>query len=265
MIYFRILSRTRFYMLTVILLLSFSFCFAQEGFEIIPLDKNQSARSVQLNNEKNLQPLSKFIDTAIIRRFENEITGFEYDDSIHFGRKSAIIFTGSSTIRKWSTLNDEFTSYKLLNRGFGGSTLPEVIYYSEVLIFKHNPEIIVLYAGENEIANLGSNAQKVAESFLFFSQIVSKKLPKATIVYISIKPSPGRIKFWPEMEAANEKIKEICLKSSHCAYIDFSAEIFDEKLKVRDDLFIKDKVHLNEKGYAILAAKLMEELKKRNR
>ncbi len=200
---------------------------------------------------KNLYLLSQFSDTLILNRFSSEIGTFNIVDSIKSHDKVDIVFTGSSSIRKWKTLEQDMTSCKVLNRGFGGSTIPEVIYFSDELIFRHHPTKIVLYAGENDIANTKTNEKKVVDSFIYFHQLVKKKAPDANLYYISIKPSPSRRKWWRKMQTINNGIKQYCDSTVNCNYIDVSTKMFTSPGQIRKDIFLKDSLHMNKIGYKI--------------
>ncbi|QWB96516.1 hypothetical protein KHQ89_03565 [Mycoplasmatota bacterium] len=65
-----------------------------------------------------------------------------------------IVFYGSSSIRMWYTLSDDFSDYKLLNHGFGGSKLKDAIYFYDRLIKPYNPRLVVCYSGTNNIQSM---------------------------------------------------------------------------------------------------------------
>ena len=180
-------------------------------------------------NYKSKKQLHKFTDTLLINRFSDEIRRIKKEDSINDTREVNIIFTGSSSIRKWKTLANDMPSCKVLNRGFGGSTIPEVIYYSDVLIFKYKPTKIVLYAGENDISAANSSELKVIQSFEYFQKLIRQQLPATQLYFVSIKPSPARWKLWPKMKSINKNIKAICDSSQHCSFIDISTPMFDKE------------------------------------
>jgi lysophospholipase L1-like esterase len=205
---------------------------------------------------KDLKKLSKFADTAKLNRFIEEIRTFQVVDSIKTNLQPDIIFTGSSSVRKWKTLEKDLSSCNLLNRAFGGSTIPEVIYYSDVLIFKHKPSKIVLYAGENDVSNSRTSVKMVVESFKYFQQMVKYHLPNSSIYFVSIKPSPSRLRWWPKMKMANQQIKQYCDTTKNCHFIDVSSRMLNSEGKIKKDIFLWDMLHLNEKGYKIWAEEI---------
>src|SRR5438445_6336484 len=58
-------------------------------------------------------------------QFESEIKAFEAADRTNPPPRNAILFVGSSTIRFWKTLAQDFPDLKVINRGFGGSHLSD--------------------------------------------------------------------------------------------------------------------------------------------
>ena len=200
---------------------------------------------------KNLKALSAFTDTLILNRYLDEIKLFEKDDSLNPTRKTDIVFTGSSSIKKWNTLQNDMNGLSVLNRGFGGSTIPEVIYYSDRLIFKYKPKKIVFYAGENDIASQKTDSLKVLNSFIYFENLVKQKLPDTRIYFISIKLSPSRREYWSTIKSTNTMIEKYCISVKNCSFIDVNRGMLDKKMHVREDLFVDDMLHLNDKGYQI--------------
>ena len=199
--------------------------------------------------DKNL--LIEFIDTALLERFDKTINEFLHDDSVNINRQTDIVFVGSSSIRKWESLAEDMDSLKVLNRGFGGSTVPEAIYYSEILFIKHKPKKIVFYSGDNDVAILYSSNDKIIKSYKLFRDLIRVKLPDTELFILSIKPSPGRMDFWVQMNKLNKMFEKYCDETENCTYLDVSTELFDVDNNLKYNLFLNDEVHLNEEGYKI--------------
>ena len=166
-----------------------------------------------------------------------------------------MLFTGSSSIRFWKSLERDMAPYPVINRGFGGSMMHQVVHYMDQIVFPYKPAAIFLYAGENDIAGLlitrKLSAEEVCDSFQQFCQRVFERLPDTPIHYISIKPGKSRRKYWPQMQHANRMIKELCDSDPRLRYIDIVPAMLNDAGEVRGDLFTRDGVHLNEKGYAV--------------
>jgi hypothetical protein len=125
--------------------------------------------------------------------FYDEIQNFKKQDSIKPPPQQAILFVGSSSFHFWTDVQDYFPGYTIINRGFGGSSLPDVIRYANDIIFPYHPKQIVIYCGENDLAF--SNAvteDTVFNRFKTLFALIRSKLNDVPIVYVSIKPSPSR-------------------------------------------------------------------------
>jgi hypothetical protein len=184
-------------------------------------------------------------------RFGKEIEQFEEIDRAEGFQPEAVLFVGSSSIRRWSTLAQDMAPMPVINRGFGGSTLPEVLHYADRIITPHNPKIIVLYCGENDLANNSTTANDVLESFKQMNYWLQKNLPDARLYFISIKPSVKRWKYWKKMNEANLLILQYMSRHSHLRFIDVSTPMLDSKGRVKGKIFVEDNLHLNDKGYKI--------------
>ena len=184
--------------------------------------------------------------------FWDEIQNFKKEDSLHFPPRHAILFVGSSSFRKWTDFQNYFPGYTIINRGFGGSTLPDMIRYADDIIFTYKPKQIFIYCGDNDLA--ASDTVSAATVFIRFQQLfnmIRNKLPDASVVFISIKPSPSRLKLMPKMEAANEMIKKFLSKKSKTGFVDVYHKMLKADGTPMDDIFMEDKLHMTAKGYKI--------------
>lgn len=182
--------------------------------------------------------------------FWNEIAEFKHQDSIQRPPSGAILFIGSSTFRKWTNIQSYFPGYTIINRGFGGSTLPDVIRYADDIIFPYRPKQIVIYGGDNDLAISDSvTATMVYNRFVRLYELIRKHLKDVDIVFISIKPSPSRQRLMPKMEEANDRIRDFMATHSHAAFVDVYHSMLNQQGQPIDSFFLADKLHMNEKGY----------------
>lgn len=188
--------------------------------------------------------------------FYNEIQNFKKQDSIQFPPKKAILFVGSSTFTNWKDVKDYFPKHVIINRGFGGSSLPHVISYAADVIFPYDPKQIVIYCGENDFTG-GATAQVVVDRVKELIELIRSKYPKIPLAYISIKPSPSREKYIPQMVEANQMIAKMVKKMKKVKFINTYNAMFNPDGTIMTDIFLKDNLHMNAKGYAIWQ-KIME-------
>jgi hypothetical protein len=145
--------------------------------------------------------------------YQNDIQAFKRADSISAPPRHAIVFVGSSSFTKWTNVSDYFPGYTIINRGFGGSTLPDVIHFAPETILKYHPKQVVIYCGDNDLASSDAvTPLMVLSRFKTLFNIIRRHEPKANIAYVSIKPSPSREHLMPKMERANAMIKAFLAK-----------------------------------------------------
>jgi lysophospholipase L1-like esterase len=184
--------------------------------------------------------------------FWDEIQTFKKQDSAHFPTKNAILFVGSSSFRKWTDVQNYFPGYSIINRGFGGSSFPDVIRYANDIIYPYHPKQVLIYCGDNDLA--ASDTVSATTVFVRFKQLFSmirKNLPAASVVFVSIKPSPSRQKLMSKMEAANGMIKTFLAKNRKTGFVDVYHKMLKADGTPMDHIFLEDKLHMNAKGYAI--------------
>lgn len=188
--------------------------------------------------------------------FYKDIQRFKQQDSIKFPPKKAVLFIGSSTFTKWTDVATYFPGHTIINRGFGGSSLPDVINYVQDIVYPYQPKQVVIYCGENDFTG-GATAKVVVKRVQQLISLIRKKYPKIQITYISIKPSPSREQYRPQMVEANSMIAAMVSKMKRTNYINTYGAMFDAEGKLMTDIFLSDQLHMNAKGYAIWA-KIME-------
>ena len=190
--------------------------------------------------------------TTQAQPFAGEIRAFKKQDSVSFPAPHSILFIGSSSFRMWKDINEYFLGYPIINRGFGGSTLPDLIRYEDDIIFPYQPKQIVIYCGDNDIA--ASDTVTAAIVFDRFKKLftdIRKKLPAVSIVYVSIKPSASRWTMKDRMLQANDKIRKFLKKRKHTGFVNVWKHMLGPDGKPWDALFLKDYLHMNADGYAI--------------
>jgi len=188
--------------------------------------------------------------TADSRPFEAEIRAFEAMDKTNPPPRGAILFTGSSSIRKWTTLARDFKTHQVINRGFGGSQISDSVYYADRIVIPYQPQRIVFFAGSNDIA-AGKTAEQVFADFKAFVQKVRRALPKVEIDFISITTSPLRWHQVEEVKKANGLISSWITTQDHLTFINVFPATLGENGQPRPELFLADRLHMNARGYAI--------------
>ena len=194
------------------------------------------------------------------QKWEKEISTLEQEDQPKKPKKGSIVFTGSSSIRLWENLPEYFPGKRILNRGFGGSQTDEVVYFADRLITTYKPKQVVIYSGDNDIA-AGKTPEKVLADFEALFTKIRKATPRATVTFISIKPSPSRKQHLPNINRANALIKEFLEKEKRTAYVDVYNPMLLPSGKPKPELFRADSLHMTKAGYDIWAEVLKPYLK----
>jgi lysophospholipase L1-like esterase len=184
-------------------------------------------------------------------KWEKDIAAFEAQDAKSPPPKNAILFVGSSSIRLWN-LKESFPDRRTINRGFGGSELTDSVRFAKRIVLPHQPRIVVLYAGDNDIVN-GKSPKQVFTEFQEFVAVIHRALPKTKIVYIAIKPSIKRWALIDKIREANRLIRQHVAeqKSDKLAFLDIDKPMLGADGKPRVDLLQEDGLHLSKQGYEL--------------
>ncbi|MEQ1861713.1 MAG: SGNH/GDSL hydrolase family protein [Chthoniobacteraceae bacterium] len=183
-------------------------------------------------------------------KWEKDIAVFEAKDRESPPEKGGIVFIGSSSIRMWTTLVEDFPRHRVLNRGFGGSQIADSVEFANRIVVPYAPRMVVMYAGGNDI-NAGKAPEKVFVDFLAFVAKVRAHLPKTEIAFISVAGNPKRWAQVDKVRTLNTLVAEYCAKTPGMKFIDvFPAMLGSDGLPL-PQIFRTDKLHMNEQGYRI--------------
>ncbi|RYZ22132.1 MAG: G-D-S-L family lipolytic protein [Chitinophagaceae bacterium] len=184
--------------------------------------------------------------------FWKDIAAFKKQDSTRTAPQRPILFVGSSSFTRWTGLAEAFPGYPVLNRGFGGSTLPDVIRYAYDVILPYRPKQVLIYCGENDLASADSiSAEEVLRRVQTLFAIIRINLPDTRISYVSVKPSPVRASVQAKVRRANRLIRQFIRKQKHADFIDVYEAMLDTQGNMRDELYVEDRLHMKPEGYAI--------------
>ncbi len=181
--------------------------------------------------------------------FEQEVTSLE-NRRIELSQPP-IIFYGSSSVRRWKTLSQDFTGYPVVNCGFGGSRLSDCVRYVSRLVLRLKPAAVVLYAGDNDLAQ-GALPDQAFASFRNLYRALRGYSAQMPIAYISVKPSPARIRYIDNIRRFNEMVQAFLQNQPATKYIDIYPAMLGPDQKPNPAFFVQDQIHLNVLGYQML-------------
>jgi lysophospholipase L1-like esterase len=183
-------------------------------------------------------------------RFEPEIRAFEAADRASPPPTGGVVFVGSSSIKNWTDVAADFPGIPVINRGFGGSTMADVVYYANRMVLPYRPHLIILYAGDNDLTE-GRTPAQVVSGYRAFLKRVRSVLPGTRVVYLSIKPSPSRRAYISKARDANARIRSEVARDSLQTYVDVFTPMLNSRGEPRPELFLADSLHMNREGYRL--------------
>ena len=181
---------------------------------------------------------------------EPEIAAFESADAEAMPEPGQVLFAGSSSIRMWGTLADDFAPLPVINRGFGGSQTREVLAVADTIVFPYQPSVIVYYCGDNDLGTENADSALAAAGFTNFADRVHERLPQTKVLYLAIKPSIARWSNWAAMHEANRLVAAYCAGHGFAEYLDVATPLLGPDGTPDPALFLGDGLHLNADGYA---------------
>ncbi len=184
--------------------------------------------------------------------WENDIVAFETAAQVSPPPENAVVFVGSSSIRLWDTLASDMAPIPVIQRGFGGAKLNDLVHYADRLVTAYRPSAVVVFAGSNDITpDDVKSPEQLLNSYQQFVARVRADNPELPIYYIAITPSPMRWEVWPSVQAANAAIKDYSESSSGLFYIDTGPALLNANGEPETDNYAFDTLHLSDKGYRV--------------
>jgi len=181
---------------------------------------------------------------------DESVEAFVAADRANPPKTGGVVFIGSSSIRLWDDLEQQMPGRTIIRRGFGGSTLEDCVRYLDRLVLPYRPRLVVVYAGDNDVAQ-GALAGQVLERFKQFVEGIRAQLHGTRIAFISIKPSPARLGRLGTIRRANSLVQAYIADKPYLEYIDIFRPMLNAEGLPRPELFSQDELHLNPTGYAL--------------
>lgn len=183
-------------------------------------------------------------------RWEEAVRTFEAADAAAMPPEGAVLFVGSSSIVGWDSLAQDFPGHTVINRGFGGSQLSDLIHYADRVILPYRPSQIVVYGGDNDLA-AGKTPERVAADFRTLVERVHEELPRARILFLAVKPSLDRWQLADAVRAANDLVRRYTKGDDRLAFVDVFTPMLGPDGTPRAELFVEDGLHMSRAGYEI--------------
>ncbi len=187
--------------------------------------------------------------------FESAISAFERQAARFPPPESAVVVTGSSTIRLWTRIRNDLAPLEVIPRGFGGSTAEDLDFYLDRVVLPYEPRAVVIYEGDHDL-QVGMSPDHVIGYMTQVVQRIGTALPETRIYLISVKPSPKFWGLWPQAVALNQMIADLCDQTPRCTYIDTASALLGSDGRFVRAYYRSDRIHLNDTGYAIWSSVL---------
>ncbi len=188
-------------------------------------------------------------------RFQSEIDRFKADTVIQSDSGDRVVFTGSSSIRMWEGLKTDFPYSNLVNTGFGGSHMSDLLFYADLLIVRYHPAKVIIYEGDNDI-EYGTSVDSIISQAGKLVALIRSKQPGARIWFISAKPSLARWRLSGQYLTFNKTLKNFARRTRGVRFINIWDVMLTAEGKPRPELFLADGLHLNRKGYEVWREKV---------
>lgn len=180
-------------------------------------------------------------------------------DSIGW-KKESIVFTGSSSIRMWKNLQEEFPNVPIINTGFGGSQASDLVKHLDALVLRYEPIAVFIYEGDNDV-NAGKSPEVILKDLQEILHRLNNQMDGISIYFIGAKPSPSRWQLKTEYLAFNKALEHYTEGMVNANYVNVWNPMLDATGNPRPELFLGDMLHMKPEGYEIWKEQINHSLK----
>lgn len=195
-------------------------------------------------------PIYHADETKWLQRYQKDIDNYTKENSRMTDFSCDALFLGSSSINLWKNIYNDMAPLKIIRRSYGGSTIRDMIYNYNTIARGYNPKKIVLYV-ENDF---GSWKEAISpgecyDLFRLFEQMIHRDYPTTPLYIISFKPSFSKSDQLKDQLVINSLLEDYAKRTKYVEYIDITKDMYDKDGKLREDIFVEDRLHINQKGY----------------
>jgi hypothetical protein len=185
-----------------------------------------------------------------MKRWSQDIETLEQRDVVQRDPEEAILFIGSSSIRRWDTIEIDMAPYQVVQRGYGGAKYSDLAVFAKRLIDPHEYNALVVFVANDVQGKSGDHSpQQVEECARYIVEVSRKHQPQAPVFFIEITPTRKRFSAWPFIRKVNTRLQKLSLSTPATYFIPTADHFLDPSGNPRDELFVDDQLHLNGEGY----------------
>lgn len=189
---------------------------------------------------------------AARERWAEDIARLKEKDALEKHPADAVLFLGSSSIRRWETIARDMAPYHPIQRGYGGARYADLAVFAPELMTPHRFRALVVYAGNDVVGKEDDpEPSQVAAWFRLVADAARAHQPEAAVFCVEITPTPKRWEARAKVAEVNAALRAVCEADPKLHFIPTAASYLDSNGGPRAELFVEDRLHQNEAGYRI--------------
>jgi len=226
-----------------------------------PLAAQDTARPSAAGSPQAVQKLLAPFREAATRKWAAAIDAFDIQNRKEPDPADAVLFIGSSSIRRWSTIATDMAPYPTIRRGYGGAKYTDMAVFVKRLVSPHRYRAVVMFVGNGVVGAAEDHTPDQIEALTrYIVQVSHGHQPGAPFFLIEITPCEKRFGAWSEIRAVNARLREIALSTPDTYFIPTASHYLKPDGTPRSELFVADRLHLSESGYRLWAALIRRRL-----
>lgn len=189
---------------------------------------------------------------AAEKKWAKAIDGFDQLNKTESHPADSVLFIGSSSIRRWLTISTDMTPYSPIRRGYGGAKFTDMAVFAERVISPHQYRALVMFVGNGVVGEASDHTPEQIEALArHIVRVSHDHAPGVPVFLIEITPCESRFSAWGKIRSVNARLREIALSTPDTYFIPTASHYLKADGTPRPELFVEDKLHLNESGYKL--------------
>jgi len=213
-----------------------------------------SLRIATAQDSTSPSAISPYIEEAT-KKWEAAIVKLEELNGQETHPDDSVLFIGSSSVRRWNTIEEDVAPHHPIRRGYGGAKFSDVAVYARRLVYPHKYRALVMFVG-NDVQGKDSDKtpDEVEPLVRHIMEVSRKHQPEAPVLIIEVTPTSSRFEAWKQIRELNARLRDIALTTPHTYFIATAEHYLHPNGTPCDELFVNDLLHLNREGYKVWAS-----------
>ena len=197
-------------------------------------------------------PVSGVWDTGWLHRYAADVEELAAKAAADQRKDIDVVFFGSSSIRLWNGLEEMMAPLSVVNRGYGGATVRDILVNYDKLMAHYSPKAFVVFCDNDICGNeVDLTVSGVLDHYRLLFNRLDQDYPGVPVFFLSWKYSGLRAFMRDTQKLVNDVMADYASSSNQVTFVDVNATLLKPDGDINQSLFESDNLHINRDGYLL--------------